>query len=114
MKKERKTTMELNGTDLPELRDVHVDDEITVTLKLKATRITEGGYGFELCDDDDCEECDKTENKKRVSGSFEVQSAKFVGKKSTDDSAEASKADKFNKLRKQGKSVSQARNLAGM
>lgn len=112
--KERKTTMELNGTDLPELRDVHVDDEITVTLTLKATRITEGGYMYEFCDDEDCEECDPATNKKKVSGSFQVLSTKFVGKKESDDSPEASKAAKFNKYRKQGKSVAQARSLAGM
>lgn len=64
--KERKTTMELSGNDLPELRDVHVDDEITVTLTLKATRITEGGYMYEMCDDEDCEECDPATNKKRL------------------------------------------------
>lgn len=117
LNKERKTTMELSGQDLPELRDVHVDDEITVTLTLKATRITEGGYMYEFCDDEDCEECDPKANKKKVSGSFQVLNAKFVGKKSADDSEdspEASKAAKFNKLRKQGKSVAQARALAGM
>lgn len=113
--KERKTTMELSGSDLPELRDVHVDDVITVTLTLKATRITEGGYMYEFCDDEDCDECDPKANKKKVSGSFQVQSAKFVSKKSADeDSPEASKAAKFNKLRKEGKSVATARSLAGM
>jgi hypothetical protein len=113
--KERKTTMELSGNDLPELRDVHVDDVITVTLTLKATRITEGGYMYEFCDDEDCEDCDPKENKKKVSGSFQVQSAKFVNKKSAEDeSPEASKASKFNKYRKEGKSVAAARSLAGM
>lgn len=113
---ERKTTMELSGNDLPELRDVHVDDEITVTMTLKATRITEGGYMYEFCDDEDCEECDPVNNKKKISGSFQVMSTKFVSKKdaAVDDSPEASTAAKFNKLRKQGKSVSQARALAGM
>lgn len=114
MKKERKTTMELSGNDLPELRDVHVDDEITVTMKLKATRITEGGYMYEFCDDDDCDDCDPASNKKKISGSFQVMSTKFVSKKEADDSPEASKATKFNKLRKQGKSVANARMLAGM
>ena len=118
LNKERKTTMTLSGQDIPELRDVHVDDVITVTLVLKATRITEGGYMYEFCDDEDCEECDPKANKKKVSGDFQVQSAKFVSKKSADDtedtSPEASKASKFNKLRKQGKSVADARRLAGM
>lgn len=114
--KERKTTMELSGNDLPELRDVHVDDEITVTLTLKATRITEGGYMYEFCEDEDCEECDPKANKKKVSGSFQVLNAKFVSKKDAeeDSSPEATKASKFNKLRKEGKSVAQARALAGM
>lgn len=106
--------MELSGNDLPELRDVHVDDEITVTLTLKAIRITEGGYMLESCDDEDCKECDPTENKKKVSGSFQVIKAKFVGKTESDDSAEGNTASKFNKLRKQGKSVANARRLAGM
>lgn len=114
LNKERKTTLELSGNDLPELRDVHVDDVIEVTMKLKATRITEGGYMYEFCDDEDCEECDPKENKKKISGSFQVQSAKFNGIESADDSAEAGKASKFNKLRKQGKSVADARRLAGM
>jgi len=105
--KERKTTMELSGTDLPELRDVHVDDVITVTLTLKATRITEGGYIYEMCSDEDCEECDPKENKKKVSGSFQVQSAKFVSKKSADDDtsggqSEAKIAKKYNELVKKG------------
>lgn len=107
VKKERKTTMELSGSDLPELRDVHVDDVITVTLTLKATRITEGGYMYEFCDDEDCEECDPKANKKKVSGSFQVQSAKFVSKKSADDSTtggsnEAEIAKKYNALVKKG------------
>lgn len=117
----RPTTMEIDGKDLPELRDVHVDDEITVTMTLKATRITEGGYiGYYCCDDGDCEECDmdekRAENKKKVSGSFEVQSIKLVSTKSAEDdsSPEVSKAAKYNKLRKQGKSVAQARALAGI
>lgn len=114
LKKERKTTMELSGNDLPELRDVHVDDIITVTLKLKATRIQEGGYIYDFCEDDDCEECDPAENKKKISGSFQVQSAKFVSLASADDSAEAGKASKYNKLRKEGKSVADARRLARM
>ena len=106
MKKERKTTMELSGTDLPELRDVHVDDVITVTLTLKATRITEGGYMYEFCSDEDCEECDPKENKKKVSGSFQVQSAKFVSKKSAEGEdntqSEIKIANKYNELVKKG------------
>lgn len=110
-KKEPKTTLELNGKDLPELRDVHVDDVITVTMKLKATRITEGGYMYEYCDDEDCEECDPKENKKKVSGSFQVQSAKFEGIESADDSStqsEAKMAKKYNELVKKGLSPAAA------
>ncbi len=108
--KERKTTLELSGTDLPELRDVHVDDVITVTLKLKATRITEGGYMYEYCDDEDCEECDPKTNKKKVSGSFQVQSAKFEGIESADEggTSEAKIAKKYNELVKKGLSPSAA------
>lgn len=110
-KKEPKTTLELNGRDLPELRDVHVDDVVTVTMKLKATRITEGGYIYEFCDDEDCEECDPKENKKKVSGSFQVQSVKFGGIESADDSttqSEAKIAKKYNDLVKKGVSPATA------
>lgn len=107
--KERKSTLELSGTDLPELRDVHVDDELTVTLVLKATRITEGGYMYEFCDDEDCEECDPVRNKKKVSGSFQIQSAKFVdikpaegGDTTTGGTREARIATKYNELVKKG------------
>lgn len=111
VKKEPKTTVELNGRDLPELRDVHVDDVITVTMKLKATRITEGGYMYEFCDDEDCVECDPKENKKKVSGSFQVQSVKFDGIESAEDSdtqSEAKIAKKYNDLIKKGVSPSTA------
>ncbi len=112
------TTLEIDGKDLPELRDVHVDDVITITVKLKATRITEGGYlgYYGGCDDDDCEDCDmdkkRKENKKKVSGSFEVQNMKFVSLESEDSSPESSVASRYNKYIKKGMKPDQAMTLA--
>lgn len=107
--REYKTTMELNGKDMPELRDVHVDDVITVTMKLKATRITEGGYmGLSCCCEDCDEEQEERENKNKVSGSFEVQSVKFNGMEGQGKSTEASIAKRYNELIKKGISPSVA------
>lgn len=113
------TTLEIDGKDLPELRDVHVDDVITITVKLKATRITEGGYlGYYCCEDDDCDDCNmdekRKENKKKVSGSFEVQNMKFVSLDSAEDnsSPESSVASRYNKYIKKGMKPDQAMTLA--
>lgn len=93
--------MTLDGKDLPELRDVHVDDVITVKLTLKATRITEGGYDWDRCDCDEECDCPKTD-KNKVSGNFEVQNAEFVNIKSADSSNESKVARKYSELIKKG------------
>jgi len=123
------TTVELNGEDMPELKDVHVDNVITVTMKLKATRITEGGYKDYYCDCPkcnstadckDCKKCEPQDLSKKISANFEVQSVTFSG---IDDTAEdktekepntpeGKVASKYNQLVKKGMNPANAMAMA--
>lgn len=109
---DRMPVMEIRGKNFtPELKQYHVGDEVELVLKVRVTKMVEGGSEFDYMGDDDEEEISPNKG----SATFKVK--KIVSHKLTTNkkkSAEESAADKFNRLRREGKSVSQARTLAGM
>lgn len=118
--KPEKLTVRLNERCLPEIKDLEVGEETTITLKVKMISKSQGEEYGGFDDDGDYYETEygkeyadqKRQERSQLKGSFQILSADEQG--SSDKSPEATKSAKYNKLIKEGKSVSQARQLAGI
>ena len=114
-KKKRLATFDLQDHNMEVLEGVNVDDVVTLQITARMARKQEGEYPSFGCDDDDCEICyggssEDGKKTKKISATFEIQKIENKGVKGQKQYSqkEASVANKYNELIKQGVNPSTA------
>lgn len=105
--KPEKLTVRLNERALPEIKDLEVGEETTITLKVRMTSKSQGNEYGDIDEDGDYYEREygkdyadaKNRERSQLRGSFEILSADEDGKPNTKSAAEL-KADEMNAKRK--------------
>lgn len=106
-KTERKDTFRLEGHNMNSLKNLSVDDVVTLEIKAKLTRKEEGSYPS-ICDCDVCTE-ERKDSKNKVVANFEIMNVKSKGVNGNKySSKEANVASKYSELIKKGVSPSVA------